>query len=371
MTDLQQKPALAGFFGTILVWILIFLFLYFSALLFAPKPYKSIKIRLDSSQKIENKKLKTENPVQESSAQNAKVAQEAKNSSQEGKAFPPLQPPSASSASPSAGAAPATPPASAAKKIEQPKKTSVPATKTAPKAREQAKTAPQQPKMAEQTLQKSMEELIAEQQTRKTVKKEFDWSQFDDIEGSSSSNQSSVTKIPGSQSMRQSTFSGSAATSSSNDSSSASVSSSNSRSSVSQGVSSATANALASAVSAKLYSSSSGGLSSSVTANTGSSSDGKVALQMSDGTPRILLEPAEPKIILSPEASALIDSTKRLTVSFTVMASGNVPLSSVRISPDILPSLVSMEIRDQIARWRFQAASYDGTARFEYTIQKN
>lgn len=91
---------------------------------------------------------------------------------------------------------------------------------------------------------------------------------------------------------------------------------------------------------------------------------------MTDGTPRVLLEPSEPKITLSKEASALIDSTKRLTVSFTVMAGGNVPVTSVKISPDILPSLVSMEIREQISRWRFQAASYDGSAKFDYTIQK-
>ena len=71
------------------------------------------------------------------------------------------------------------------------------------------------------------------------------------------------------------------------------------------------------------------------------------------------------------KAAALIDSTKRLTVSFTVLASGTVPVTSVKISPDILPSLVSMEIREQISRWRFQSASYDGIARFEYTIQKN
>ncbi|MBR4600253.1 MAG: hypothetical protein IKO39_09420, partial [Treponema sp.] len=146
--------------------------------------------------------------------------------------------------------------------------------------------------------------------------------------------------------------------------------SSNTKSAAGQKASTSTSNALAGAVSAHKFSSSSGGVSSTVDANTGSSSDGKTTLQMTDGTPRVLLEPSEPRIILSKEASALIDSTKRLTVSFTVMAGGNVPVTSVKISPDILPSLVSMEIREQISRWRFQAASYDGTARFEYTIQK-
>ncbi|WP_296326126.1 hypothetical protein [Treponema sp. UBA3813] len=327
MTEVQQKPALAGLVGTILIWILIFLFFYFSALFFAPKPYKTIKIRLDA--------------------------------------------PSTSAGESVAKPAPATPPKASAQQNKPA------ASKPSPSKAATAKPAPtktvEQPKMAEQTLQKSMEELMAEQQAKKTTKKEFDWSQFDDIEGNSSSNSSSaaLAKNTASNASSQNAFSGSAASSSNSQSTAASATSSNARSSANQSASSATSSALAGAVSAKRYSSNSGGVSSTVSANTGSSSDGKVSLQMSDGTSRALLEPTEPKILLSPEASALIDSTKRLTVTFTVMASGNVQVTSIKISPDILPSLVSMEIREQISRWRFQAASYDGTARFDYTIQKN
>ncbi len=61
MRQVEQKPAVAGIVGTVLVWIFIFLFFYFGAILFAPKPFKTIKIRLDAPQKIENGKLKTEN----------------------------------------------------------------------------------------------------------------------------------------------------------------------------------------------------------------------------------------------------------------------------------------------------------------------
>jgi hypothetical protein len=227
--------------------------------------------------------------------------------------------------------------------------------------------------MVEQQLQKSMEELIAEQQAPKNAaKKEFDWSQFDDMEGnSSSSNSSAVAKNTSSASSSKNAFSGSAAATSSEKSTAASSASKPAKSALNQKASSSTASALAGAVSAHKFSSTSGDVSSNVTANTGTSSDGKVSLQMSDGTPRILLEPAEPKIILSKEAAAMIDSTKRLTVSFTVSASGNIPVTSVKISPDILPSLVSMEIREQISRWRFASAQNDGLARFEYTIQKN
>ena len=91
---------------------------------------------------------------------------------------------------------------------------------------------------------------------------------------------------------------------------------------------------------------------------------------MTDGTPRTLLEPAEPKIILSKEAADSIDSTKHLTITFTVTKDGTVPVSSVKISPDILKSLVTMEIREQISRWRFQSAATSGQAQFSYTIKK-
>ena len=66
MRQVEQKPALAGAVGTVLVWILIFLFFYLGAFLFAPKPYKTIKIRLDSPAKSEKtvKKIDTENAKQ-------------------------------------------------------------------------------------------------------------------------------------------------------------------------------------------------------------------------------------------------------------------------------------------------------------------
>ena len=367
MTEVQQKPMVAGLVGTILVWILIFLFFYISALFFAPKPYKTIKIRLDAPQKVENEKLKTENSVQKAQANPTKgdvsstALTETRSNpvSQDLPAAPSLPTPSLQSPSKNKPAA--------SKAASQSKATSgkPEATKPAP-----TKTV-EKPKMVEQQLQKSMEELIVEQQSKKSAKKEFDWSQFDEMEGnSSSSNSSAIEKNTPQASVNPNVFSGSAASSDSQ-STATSAASSNNRSSANQSTSAATSSALAGVVSANRYSSSSGNVSSTVSANTGSSSDGKVSLEMSDGKTRILLEPSEPKIELSREAAALIDSTKRLTVSFTVMASGNVPVTSVKISPDILPSLVSNEIREEISRWRFQAASYDGIARFEYTIQKN
>ena len=112
MTEVQQKPAIAGFFGTIAVWILIFLFFYFSAILFAPKQYKTIKIRLDAPQKMESEQRKQseqlaesseqlKNSEQESATSQAKDVQNVKDNTQKGEVSPSLQPPTASSATPS------------------------------------------------------------------------------------------------------------------------------------------------------------------------------------------------------------------------------------------------------------------------------
>ncbi len=60
MRPVEQKPAVAGAVGTILVWILIFLFFYLGAVLFAPKPFKTIKIRLDAPTKSEKQVKKVE-----------------------------------------------------------------------------------------------------------------------------------------------------------------------------------------------------------------------------------------------------------------------------------------------------------------------
>jgi hypothetical protein len=401
MRPVEQKPAVAGAVGTILVWILIFLFFYLGAVLFAPKPFKTIKIRLDAPTKSEKQVKKVEQnsaKTQKSEAKETPKGEDSPHASSKESA--PLSPKEQSSLKSSETPAQAkqdvkkteSKPASKKQAESGKRKTenSKPdATKTAksqskktePKKSEPAKSAPKQtkqapsktiekPKMAEQTLAPDLTNGGSFTSKKEPAKEKFDWSQFDDMEGNSSSSNSTGIEKNTTHATERSAFSGSAALSSSQNPTPVS-SASKSKSASGEKPSSLTTKALAGVVSAHKYSSTSGGVSSSVTANTGSSSDGKVSIAMSDGTPRILLEPAEPKIILSKEAAAMIDSTKRLTVSFTVSASGNVPVTSVKISPDILPSLVSMEIREQISKWRFASAPNDGLARFDYTIQKN
>ena len=113
------------------------------------------------------------------------------------------------------------------------------------------------------------------------------------------------------------------------------------------------------------------GVSSSAKVNVEKKGDGSVAVSMTDGSSRILLDPKKPVIFISDENAALIDSSRTVTVSFKVLAGGNVPLSGIVISPSsLLPIQIQSEIRKQISQWRFKPASSDGQARFEYSIIK-
>ncbi len=97
--------------------------------------------------------------------------------------------------------------------------------------------------------------------------------------------------------------------------------------------------------------------------------DGKLAVEMSDGTTRVLLEPLSPSISLSAEAAATIDTDKNVKISFSVSASGNV--IDIKITPEsILPEKVREEIRSQLKNWKFESSSSSANASFEYTIIK-
>ncbi len=404
MRPVEQKPAVAGAVGTILVWILIFLFFYLGAVLFAPKPFKTIKIRLDAPTKSEKQVKKVEQNSAKTQKSEAKETPKGDSSStalSETRSNPVSQDLPATPSLPTPSPQPAqakqdvrkteSKPASKKQAESGKRKTenSKPdATKTAKsqskktesKKSEPAKSAPKQtkqapskivekPKMVEQTLAPDLTNggNFASNRHERQVDPNIFWAMLEEQEGNTSNNP--VPQKTSSPNSSNNPFSTETAAQVESEGTAAIVQSDNEKK-VTGEADSKTKDSLKSIRSATFVSTS-GGVSSSVTANTGSSSDGKVSIAMSDGTPRILLEPAEPKIILSPEAAAMIDSTKRLTVSFTVSASGNVPVTSVKISPDILPSLVSMEIREQISKWRFASAPNDGLARFDYTIQKN
>lgn len=365
MNNVRRMPIAVGAVGTAVVWLLLILFFSFCSIFMRPQRFKTIHIQLDSARTVsrENAPFAPENAPQPSSAEkNPAPEQMSESRSAADSSVPETVQKSVQKAEP-ARTAPSNPPAKAPK---SPPQKEVPQSPT-----DSARSAP--PKQVQQVLQKSVDELLAEQQTAKrTETREFDWSQFDDVAGVSSENFGGQV-LPRTEQPRVDALRGEAGTAAEHSSAAEAVSRSgrDARGTDGQQASGRTASALQNIGESQFSSGSVVGVSSEVTLKTGAASDGAVSMEMADGSQRILLEPSKPVITLSPAAAALIDSQKKLTVSFTVAAAGTVSVSSVRISPDILPSLVSSEVRAQVARWRFEAASADSRAEFKYTIQKN
>ena len=113
------------------------------------------------------------------------------------------------------------------------------------------------------------------------------------------------------------------------------------------------------------------GIEAETNVKTTNSGSGKVEMVMSNGSSRALLEPSKPVINLSDAASMTIDGSRKVVIKFRVVESGNVPRAEISITPaSILSELVRNEIKDQVSKWRFEAADYSATAEFEYKIVK-
>ena len=92
-------------------------------------------------------------------------------------------------------------------------------------------------------------------------------------------------------------------------------------------------------------------------------------MDLSDGSSRKLIKPSKPAIILSAESEKLITSSITVTIIFSVLANGTVPVGSISFQPvGIIPVSVQTEIRSQIAQWRFEEEKSDGQARLTYSI---
>ena len=350
LPNIQKKPRILGVLGTILFWALFALFVtYFS--LFSRKPvYKTVQIRLDSPQ---------------TKTQDARAAAAPKSMEKSAEPAQALPPPPAPQTAPAQ-----TQPAAQTAPVQTPPAQNKPAqTKPAPqKQNETPKPAPAQKKVAsEPVIQKSIEELMAEQQAAKP-KKKLSQAEIAALFENTSANTSatSATTAP-SQVQEVAALSGSAGTAS-NETKPVSTTSTQSRN-TSTAASTGTTNALRD-IAATSYSKVSGnGVSSVATVKTGGTTDGKVAVQMTDGTARTLLEPESPSISLSSEAAALIDGKKEVRITFSVSPSGTVAVSGIRITPAaILAPKVRDEVTAQISRWRFSSADSSSSAILEYTI---
>ena len=387
--DKTQANALkTAVVGTGILWLILVVLMSVCPGFRKPERYKTISIMLEpvsesiseKSEKLNPAAEKIENPNAKEAAASAKIEKAVEKQSEPAK---PVQKPAeqikkqetlkkadnpaaktvekpAKSAEPvkPAESKPENSKAAPAKTVEQPKAApKVPETTTAPA-----------PKKAKIKYKKSLDELMEEQMGASAKQKAFDESMFNDVVAETNTSSQSVSKNVNRMD-NSSALSGSAAVAA--DSTSGSVSATADRAEKPSSASSATS-AMLSKISAAQYSTTIGnGLSSKSDVKVAQSTDGKLAIELSDGSARVLLEPLKPVIIISEENGKRIDSSRQVVISFRILAAGNVPFSGITITPSsALPEEIQSEIKDQVSTWRFAPASSDGQAKFEYSIIK-
>lgn len=217
----------------------------------------------------------------------------------------------------------------------------------------------------EPKIKKSVEQLMAENNS--SAKKTAEWNEsfFDDSQTVQSKNISEAQN----KSSVKSSVEGTAAKSSAEKTSGVS-SSSESAGSGNADVSEETKSSLANIK--NTFSSSVSGNIKSKTSVASQNSGGKLSIKMSDGKSRELLYPKNPVIFISKENAKLVDETKKVIVRFKVRADGTVPITGISILPSsLLPLQIQAEIKEQIQLWRFseESSGLDGTASFDYTLE--
>lgn len=217
----------------------------------------------------------------------------------------------------------------------------------------------------EPKIKKSIEQLMAENNS--SAKKTAEWNEsfFDDSQTVQSKNISEAQN----KSSVKSSVEGTAAKSSAEKTSGVSSSSELARrgnADVSEETKSSLANIK------NTFSSSVSGNIKSKTSVASQNSGGKLSIKMSDGKSRELLYPKNPVIFISEENAKLVDETKKVIVRFKVRADGTVPVTGISILPSsLLPLQIQAEIKEQIQLWRFseESSGLDGTASFDYTLE--
>lgn len=387
--DKTQANALkTAVVGTGILWLILVVLMSVCPGFRKPERYKTISIMLEpvsesiseKSEKLNPAAEKIENPNAKEAAASAKIEKAVEKQSEPAK---PVQKPAEQIKKQETAKKADNP---AAKTVEKPAKSAEPVkpaeskpenSKAAPaKTVEQPKAAPKvpetttapAPKKAKIKYKKSLDELMEEQMGASAKQKAFDDSMFDDVVAETNTSSQSVSKNVNRMN-NSSALSGSAAVAA--DSTSGSVSTTADRAEKPSSASSATS-AMLSKISAAQYSTTIGnGLSSKSDVKVAQSTDGKLAIELSDGSARVLLEPLKPVIIISEENGKRIDSSRQVVISFRILAAGNVPFSGITITPSsALPEEIQSEIKDQVSTWRFAPASSDGQAKFEYSIIK-
>ncbi len=220
-------------------------------------------------------------------------------------------------------------------------------------------------KKVDYALQKSVEELMEEQMANKKTRQDFNWDMFDDDSSSAEKTTSSDSKKV----TTSSSTAGSAANTASQESA-RQTSNSDSAKKSSTSASQSTSSDLDKI--AKAESKSGSGTKTDIAAKTSKDGSGKVMMEMADGSKRALMRPKEPAINLSEQAAQTFTLSKAtVKITFKVVQKGNVPRTEIKITPEsILTESIRKEIIDQLSQWIFEEADFDGTATFEYTIEK-
>ncbi len=91
---------------------------------------------------------------------------------------------------------------------------------------------------------------------------------------------------------------------------------------------------------------------------------------MSNGKSRDILNPKNPSIYISDENSRLLDSSRTVKITFSVLSDGTVPLGEIYIRPS-LPVSIEKEIKQQICKWIFVSDLQEDSvqATFNYTLE--
>lgn len=248
-------------------------------------------------------------------------------------------------------------------------------TVTPPPQAPAAKTPTPAPEPAKQTLVKSMDQLMAEQQASKGTKKsveDVDWDAMFGESSTATSATSSGEKTFAAQT--GSSLSGSAATTTTDTGTQATAVSGKSTDSTASAATASALGDIASSAGTGGTGSTSRGSVTGVPGGTGNApagSDGS-GIEWGSGVGRKLIRPSTTVITLTPEQEALITaSILNIRITFTVSAEGTVQRSSIDIDKkSSIPAAVTQEIERQISGWYFESGTSDGQAVFIYSIIK-
>ena len=125
------------------------------------------------------------------------------------------------------------------------------------------------------------------------------------------------------------------------------------------------------AASGERNSSPASGIAASGSGGMGAGTLSATAMPLVGGGVRQLLYPSEPVITISERNQSLVPGSVEVSIVLDISPQGLVLPNSIKITPEsLVHPLVQSEIKEQIGKWRFQAAEGSGQVHFKYNIMK-